>query len=239
MFRETADNNANKLSQNEYPGRGIVQGLTPDGDHLVQVYWIMGRSANSRNRVFVEEDGFVRTKAFDESKVVDPSLIIYYPVKYFDRFHIVSNGDQTDTVYDFLKSGKTFEEALKTRSFEPDAPNYTPRITGLIELNGKNAYSLSIIKTQSGNPDIIVRNFFHYEDAIPGFGHCIHTYKENGDVLPSFDGEPYLMPVYNTLDQNIEKYWDMLNEENIISLLVKIIDVKTGKFELKIKNKNI
>lgn len=239
MFGEIADSNARKLAQNEYPGRGIVQGLTPDGSRLVQIYWIMGRSANSRNRVFVEEDGFVRTRAFDESKVTDPSLIIYYPVKFFDRFHIVSNGDQTDTVYEFLRSGKTFEEALMTRTFEPDPPNYTPRITGLIELNGNNAYSLSIIKTQSGDPDICVRNFYHYENAIPGFGHCIHTYRENADVLPSFEGEPYLMPVYDSLELNLEKYWSWLNSENIISLLVKTIDIRTGRTEIKIKNKNV
>ncbi|NLM72686.1 MAG: inosine monophosphate cyclohydrolase [Clostridiaceae bacterium] len=238
MLREIADKNAKRLKENAYPGRGIVIGKTPDGSKLVQIYWIMGRSANSRNRIFVRENDFVRTKAFDESKITDPSLIIYYPLKVFDKYHIISNGDQTDTVFDTLKAGGTFEEALMTREFEPDAPNFTPRITGIIELNGKNDYSLSIIKTQNNNPEICIRNFYHYEKSIPGLGHCIHTYAMDGEVLPSFEGEPYLMPIYDSIDENVEKYWNMLNQENIISLLVKTIEISTGDVEIKIKNRH-
>lgn len=238
MLREIADSNAVKLKSNVYPGRGIVLGKTPDGSKFVQIYWIMGRSTNSRNRIFVREDNFVRTKAFDETKITDPSLIIYYPLKVFDKYHIISNGDQTDTVFDTLKAGGTFEEALMTRVYEPDAPNYTPRITGIIELNGKNEYSLSIIKTQSGTPDICVRNFYHYEKSIPGLGHCIHTYANDGEVLPSFEGEPYLMPVYDNIDDNVEMYWNLLNQDNIISLLVKTIEINNGNVEIKIKNRH-
>lgn len=196
----------------------------------------MGRSENSRNRIFLEENGFVRTKAFDESKLKDPSLIIYYPLKTIGSNHIISNGDQTDTVYDYLKEGKSFEDALMTREFEPDAPNFTPRITGVMNLEGKNAYSLSILKTESGNSGTCVRNFFNYEKPIPGFGHCIHTYAEDGDVLPSFVGEPYIMPIPDSAQEAISMYWDLLNQENRVSLLVKTIDVKTGQVEIKIKN---
>lgn len=238
MLSQIAAENAEKLKANPYPGRGIVIGATPDGKKLVQIYWIMGRSENSRNRVFVRENDFVRTKAYDETKLTDPSLIIYYPLKTFEKCHIISNGDQTDTVYDYLKSGSGFEEALMTRTFEPDAPNFTPRITGIIELEGKNAYSLAIVKTQGGDPEICVRSFFHYEKAIPGFGHCIHTYSEDGDPLPSFEGEPYLMPVPDSALKAVDMYWALLNPFNRISLLVKTIDLETGSIEILIKNRH-
>lgn len=238
MLSQIAAENAEKLKANPYPGRGIVIGATPDGKKLVQIYWIMGRSENSRNRVFVRENDFVRTKAYDETKLTDPSLIIYYPLKTFEKCHIISNGDQTDTVYDYLKSGSGFEEALMTRTFEPDAPNFTPRITGIIELEGTNAYSLAIVKTQGGDPETCVRSFFHYEKAIPGFGHCIHTYSEDGDPLPSFEGEPYLMPVPDSALKAVDMYWDLLNPFNRISLLVKTIDLETGSIEILIKNRH-
>lgn len=239
MLRHTAQKNVENLKKNAYPGRGIVLGVTQDGQRLVQVYWIMGRSENSRNRVFVEENGFVRTKAFDESKLTDPSLIIYYPLKAFGQYHILSNGDQTETVYDSLQTGGTFEEALATRTFEPDAPNFTPRITGLMALDGKNIYTLSILKTEEGNPETCVRNFFHYEKPLKGLGHCIHTYSGDGEVLPSFSGEPYLMPIPDSIDEALELYWDLLNEENRVSLLVKTIEMKTGAVEIKIKNRHM
>lgn len=237
MFKQIADDNVSKLRKNRYPGRGIVLGATADGKKLVQVYWIMGRSENSRNRVFVEENGFVRTKAYDESKLKDPSLIIYYPLRFIGNRHIISNGDQTDTVYDFLKSGRDFEAALMTRTFEPDGPNYTPRITGLTELNGNNAYCLSILKTQNGSPDTCIRNFFYYEKPVPGFGHCIHTYDGDGQILPSFSGEPYIVPIPNSIDETLDFYWDLLDPENRISALVKTIDTDTGEFEIKIRNR--
>ncbi len=232
----TARRNAENLKRNTYPGRGIVLGVTPNGEKLVQIYWIMGRSENSRNRIFIEENGFVRTKAFDESKLSDPSLIIYYPLKAFGPFHIISNGDQTDTVYDYLSTGSSFEEALMTREFEPDAPNFTPRITGIMQLDGKNIYSLALLKTQGGDPNTCVRSFFHYEKTIPGQGHCIHTYEKDGEVLPSFSGEPYLMPIPDSAEEALSAYWELLNPDNRISLLVKTIEIKTGNVEIKIKN---
>ena len=235
MLNELANSNLNNLKQNAYPGRGIIIGKTPDDKCLVQVYWIMGRSANSRNRVFVNENGNVKTKLFDESKATDPSLIIYYPVRFHNNIHIVSNGNQTDTVYEFMKSGKSFEDALLTREYEPDEPNFTPRITGITEVGGKCSYKLSILKAQ--NPGYCVRNFFHYEKAIPGFGHCLHTYSQDGNPLPSFSGEPYLLSIPGDMDETADMFWSALNEENRISLLVKYIDAGSGEVSIKIINK--
>ncbi|PZE20225.1 IMP cyclohydrolase [Paenibacillus xerothermodurans] len=239
-WRATAEKNLDGLNQNSYPGRGIVIGQTPDGTRLVQVYWIMGRSENSRNRIFVqEENGFVRTEARDPAKLTDPSLIIYYPIRHTGDAHIVTNGDQTDTIYDELQTGGTFEQALTTRTFEPDAPNYTPRISGIIELGNQQCrYKLSILKTNSGNPAQTLRQFFHYEQAVPGYGHCIHTYSADGNPLPSFDGEPKLMPLYNDVEKTVHAYWSRLNAENKISLLVKTVHVETGATEMRVINKN-
>lgn len=240
MFSELAARNAAALQQNAYPGRGIVIGMTADGTKMVQVYFIMGRSENSRNRIFLEENGFVRTKAFDESKLTDPSLIIYYPVRFFGGIHIVSNGDQTDTVFDGMQQGKTFEETLRTREFEPDAPNYTPRITGMTSLiAGDPAYRLSILKSQNMQPDACVRAFYTYEKAIPGYGHMIHTYQQDGNPLPSFNQEPYLMPIPNDMQETCDLYWSMLDEDNRISLLVKQIDIATGKSEIFMINRHL
>lgn len=237
-MKQIAIDNAKKLKSNPYPGRGIVLGISDNCTKLFQIYWIMGRSENSRNRVFVEENGSVRTKAYDESKLTDPSLIIYYPLKSFNKYHIISNGDQTDTVYDYIKSGKSFEDALMTRTFEPDEPNFTPRITGIMELDGKNAYSIAILKTQNGSPDTCIRNFFNYQKPIPGLGHCIHTYEQDGRILPSFYGEPYLMPIPNNIDEALNYYWDLLNGDNRISVLAKTIDVETGKVDIRIINRH-
>lgn len=236
---ETANANMKKLTENTYPGRGIVQGMTPNGQHLVQVYWIMGRSENSRNRIFEIDGEFVKTKAFDESKMQDPSLIIYYPARNCKNCHIITNGDQTDTVYNSLKQGGSFEAALQTRTFEPDGPNFTPRISGIIDLDDANAYELSILKSIDGDGDYSQRNFFKYETAMAGIGHCIHTYVGDGNPLPSFAGEPYPMPLFDTIDETGEAYWSKLNSENKISLLVKFIDVKSGKAELKLYNKHL
>jgi IMP cyclohydrolase len=238
MMKQIAVKNAEKLQRNKYPGRGIVLGASDDGKILFQIYWIMGRSENSRNRVFIEENGFVRTKAYDESKLSDPSLIIYYPLKYLGNHHIISNGDQTDTVHEFLKSGKSFEDALMTRTFEPDEPNYTPRITGLTVPGGENAYCLSILKTQNNDPATCIRNFYYYEKPVPGFGHCIHTYEGDGSVLPSFSGEPYIVPIPGDIDQTIDYYWELLDPDNRISILVKTIDTVTGKTDIRIKNRH-
>lgn len=238
-WRQAAKENEKKLGENRYPGRGIVLGSTADSKSLVQIYWIMGRSQNSRNRVFVSDGDFVRTKAFDEAKLEDPSLIIYYPVKNFGDFHIVTNGDQTDTVYDYLKAGKTFEEALGTREFEPDGPNFTPRISGFFDLRGGSPKGgLSILKSCYGDPKLCLRNFYTYDHFLPGLGFCIHTYDGDGSPLPSFTGEPYAVSLGNTVEENASRYWNLLDPDNRVSLLVKQISVADKKTEIKIINKN-
>jgi len=226
------------LAANPYPGRGIVLGLTPDGRSLVQVYWIMGRSENSRNRVFFEEGGAIKTRAHDPSKVKDPSLIIYATSRVEGGCHVVTNGDQTDTIVQALQVGGTFEGALRTRTFEPDAPNFTPRISGVTALGCKrSAYRLSILKPVAGDPRACVRQLFEYEQATPGVGHCIHTYQGDGDPLPAFAGEPYPVPLPDGLEAIAGTFWDALNAENRISLWVKLIAVADGKVQTKIVNK--
>lgn len=232
------EDNIKKLSQNSYPGRGIIIGKSPNDKYLIQVYWIMGRSENSRNRIFVNENEFVKTEAFDESKLTDPSLIIYYPVKQFENIHIISNGDQTDTIFDSYKEGSSFENAIQLRNFEPDEPNFTPRISGVINLQDRNDYELSIIKSSYNNSKYTERYFYKYEKAIPGVGHFIHTYEEDGEPLPSFSGEPKVVKLMNEIDEVADFYWNLLDENNKISLLVKFIDASTGKSSIKIINKN-
>lgn len=231
--------NMRSLSANPYPGRGIVIGLSPDARHYVQVYWIMGRSANSRNRIFVEEDGFVRTKAFDQSKLTDPSLVIYYPVKHCDGRHIVTNGDQTETILAHLRDGGSFEGALLTREFEPDAPHYTPRISGIVDLNDRAAaYRLSILKPTTGGPRYCARHFFTYAQAQPGVGHCLHTYAGDGDPLPPFAGEPYPLPLAGSPAETARLYWDSLHPDNRVAVLAKFIEVETGRTSLEIINRH-
>ncbi|TVY06966.1 IMP cyclohydrolase [Paenibacillus cremeus] len=227
------------LQDNVYPGRGIIIGQTPDGTRLVQVYWIMGRSENSRNRVFIEEaNGFLRTEAKDPAKLTDPSLIIYYPVKHVNGAHIVTNGDQTDTIHAALQQGGSFESALATRTYEPDAPNFTPRISGIVDLkDGQFAYKLSILKSSSNTEDQTLRHTYTYEQALPGFGHCIHTYAGDGNPLPSFQGEPQLVPLVDDAEQIANTYWNALNDENKIALLVKTIRLADGAAELLVVNK--
>ncbi|TBL68027.1 inosine monophosphate cyclohydrolase [Paenibacillus thalictri] len=234
-----AESNFAQLAENPYPGRGIVIGLTPDGTRFVQVYWIMGRSENSRNRVFIqEENGFLRTEAKDPAKLTDPSLIIYYPVRYTGSAHIVTNGDQTDTIYDALAAGQTFEQALTTRTYEPDAPNFTPRISGVVDLADTTcAYKLSILKTNLNDPAQTMRHFFHYEHGLAGYGHFISTYAGDGNPLPSFQGEPLLVPLYDDVEQTAQAFWSRLNEDNKISLLVKTIRVDNGQTEMRVINK--
>jgi IMP cyclohydrolase len=234
-----AERTISELKNNPYPGRGIIIGLTPDGSKYAQVYWIMGRSENSRNRIFVAEpDGFVRTEARDPAKLSDPSLIIYYPVRHTNGAHIVTNGDQTDTIYTALQQGGTFEQALATRTYEPDGPNFTPRISGLVDLNDKrNAYKLSILKTNENDETQTKRQFFHYENAIPGYGHFISTYQGDGNPLPSFAGEPKLAPLYDDGRETALYYWELLNDDNKISLLVKTIRRDNGEAALTIINK--
>ncbi len=229
----------NELKGNAYPGRGIVIGKTKDGKKAAIAYFIMGRSENSRNRVFVEEGEGIRTQAFDPSKLSDPSLIIYAPVRVLGNKTIVTNGDQTDTVYELMDKQQTFEQALRTREFEPDAPNYTPRISGILHIeNGSYNYAMSILKSNNGNPDACNRYTFAYENPLNGEGHFIHTYMGDGNPLPSFEGEPKLVELDVDIDQLARNIWDSLNEENKVSLFVRYIEIETGKYETRIVNKN-
>lgn len=228
-----------QLRDNAYPGRGIVIGKTPDGTKAVTAYFIMGRSENSRNRVFAEDGEGIRTQAFDPSKLVDPSLIIYAPVRVLGNKTIVTNGDQTDTIYELMDRQMTFEQALRTREFEPDAPNYTPRISGIMHIeNGKYNYAMSILKSNNGNPDSCNRYTFAYENPAAGEAHFIHTYQCDGNPLPSFEGEPKLVDVVDNIDEYTELLWTNLNEDNKVSLFVRYIDIATGKYETRIVNKN-
>ena len=228
-----------ELRENAYPGRGIVIGKTEDGKKAVIAYFIMGRSENSRNRVFVEEGEGIRTQAFDPSKLSDPSLIIYAPVRVLGNKTIVTNGDQTDTIYELMDKQQTFEQALRTREFEPDAPNYTPRISGILHIeNGKYNYAMSILKSNNGNPDACNRYTFAYENPVAGEGHFIHTYKCDGNPLPSFEGEPKLISIPNDMEAFTTLLWESLNEDNKVSLFVRYIDIATGAYETKIVNKN-
>ena len=223
------------LQQNTYPGRSIVLGKHRDGKHMVIAYFIMGRSINSRNRIFVADGDGLRTQAHDPVKLSDPSLVIYAPVRVLNGVQIVTNGDQTDTIYDFMSQGKTFEEALRTRTFEPDPPIYTPRVSGIIE-NGN--YKLSILKSADGNPSSVRRYFFEYTDPIAGQGHFIHTYRCDGNPVPSFEGEPEQVEIDGTLDGFTDAIWESLNEDNKVSLFTRFINLETGEFETRIVNKN-
>ncbi|MDY5212075.1 IMP cyclohydrolase [Intestinibacter sp.] len=230
---------ASELSNNTYPGRGIVIGKTKDGKKAVTAYFIMGRSNNSRNRVFVEEGEGIRTQAFDPSKLEDPSLIIYAPVRVLGNKTIVTNGDQTDTIYEGMDNQLTFEQSLRSREFEPDAPNYTPRISGIMHVeNGKYNYAMSILKSNNGNPKSCNRYTFAYENPVAGQGHFIHTYMHDGNPLPSFEGEPKLIEINGNIDEFTDMIWTNLNEDNKVSLFVRFIDIETGEYETRIVNKN-
>ena len=230
---------ANELSKNAYPGRGIIIGKSPNGKYAVTAYFIMGRSVNSRNRVFLATDDGIRTEAFDPSKLSDPHLIIYSPVRVLGNYTIVTNGDQTDTIYELMEKGQTFEQSLRTREYEDDAPNYTPRISGIMNIeNGKYSYAMSILKSANGNPDCCQRFTFTYDNPINSNGHFIHTYMGDGNPLPSFEGEPELVNTYDDIDEFTDILWNNLNEDNKVSLFVRYIDIETGKAETRIVNKN-
>ena len=228
-----------ELKENSYPGRGIILGKSLNGKYAVSAYFIMGRSTNSRNRIFVEDGEGIRTQAFDPSKLEDPSLIIYAPVRVLGNKTIVTNGDQTDTIYEGMDKQLTFEQSLRTREFEPDAPNYTPRISGIIHLEKKSFnYALSIIKSNHGDPDSCERFTYAYENPKAGEGHFIHTYMHDGNPLPSFEGEPRTVEIPDNIDDFAGMLWNSLNEDNKVSLFVRYIDVETGKYETRIINKN-
>lgn len=228
-----------ELKSNEYPGRGIVIGRSADGKYAVTAYFIMGRSSNSRNRVFVTEGEGIRTEAFDPSKLEDPSLIIYAPVRVLGKDTIVTNGDQTDTIYEGMDKGLTFEQSLRSREFEPDAPNYTPRISGVMHVeDGQYDYSMSILKSNNGDPSCCNRYTFSYDKPVAGEGHFIHTYMHDGNPLPSFSGEPKLVDIPNDMDAFTDMVWNSLNEDNKVSMFVRFIDIATGEYKTKIVNKN-
>ncbi len=230
----------NELNSLAYHGRGIIIGKSADGKKAIAAYFIMGRSVNSRNRIFVAEGEAMRTKAFDESKMVDPHLIIYYPVRVLGNKTIVTNGDQTDTIYELMDKQMTFEQALRTREFEDDAPNYTPRISGIIHHeNGDMNYAMSILKSADGDGSSCQRYTYAYSNPIAGRAKFIHTYKCDGDPLPSFEGEPktLLLPDVE-IDTMTDIIWKNLNEDNKVSLFVRYIDLATGETESRIVNKN-
>ena len=228
-----------ELQSNSYPGLGIIIGRSADGTKAVTAYFIMGRSENSRNRVFVEDGEGIRTQAFDPSKLTDPSLIIYAPVRVLGNKTIVTNGDQTDTVYEGMDKQLTFEQSLRSRTFEPDGPNYTPRISGIMHIeNGTYNYAMSILKSNNGNPESSHRYTFAYENPAAGEGRFIHTYKCDGNPLPSFEGEPKLVSIPDDMEAFTDLVWNSLNADNKVSLFVRYIDIATGTYETKIINKN-
>ena len=228
-----------ELRENSYPGRGIILGKSPDGTKAAAAYFIMGRSENSRNRIFVEDGEGIRTQAFDPSKLTDPSLIIYAPVRVLGNKTIVTNGDQTDTIYEGMDRQLTFEQSLRSREFEPDGPNYTPRISGIMHIeNGTYNYAMSILKSSDGCPDSCHRFTFAYENPKAGDGHFIHTYQCDGNPLPSYEGEPKRIQIPDDIDAFTELLWNSLNEDNKVSLFVRYIDIETGTYETRIVNKN-
>ena len=231
---------ANELNSNEYPGRGIVCGLSEDGKYAVSAYWIMGRSAGSRNRIFVTEDEGIKTQAFDPTLIAgDPSLIIYRAVRVLGNKTIVTNGDQTDTIFEGMSNGLTFEESLRSRKYEHDAPNYTPRISSVLTVaNSKYDYALSILKSDNGNPDNTLRFTFTYDNPQKGCGHYIHTYMSNGNPLPSFEGEPVLVDIKGNIDTFTDTIWNNLNKDNKVSLFVRFINISDGTYQTKIINAN-
>ena len=228
-----------ELGRTTYPGRGIVIGKSADGEKAVVAYFIMGRSENSRNRIFVEDGEGIRTQAFDESKLTDPSLIIYAPVRVLGNKTIVTNGDQTDTIYAGMDKQLTFEQSLRSREFEPDAPNFTPRISGVMHIeNGKYNYALSILKSDNGDDSGCNRFTFAYENPKAAQGRFIHTYQGDGNPLPSFEGEPVLVDIAGNIDEFTATVWNALNADNKVSLFTRFIDIETGKAESRIVNKN-
>ena len=228
-----------ELRENSYPGRGIILGMSPDGTKAAAAYFIMGRSENSRNRIFVEDGEGIRTQAFDPSKLTDPSLIIYAPVRVLGNKTMVTNGDQTDTIYEGMDRQLTFEQSLRSREFEPDGPNYTPRISGIMHIeNGTYNYAMSILKSSDGCPDSCHRFTFAYENPKAGEGHFIHTYQCDGNPLPSYEGEPKRIQIPDDIDAFTELLWNSLNEDNKVSLFVRYIDIETGTYETRIVNKN-
>ncbi|MDR2043755.1 MAG: IMP cyclohydrolase [Clostridium sp.] len=228
-----------ELKSSSYPGRGILLGRSRNGNYAVAAYFIMGRSGNSRNRIFSAAGDGVRAEAFDPARLEDPSLILYTPVRVLGCSTIVTNGDQTDTVYEGLRRGLTFEQSLRTRAFEPDAPHYTPRISGLLTVeNGKSSYALSILKTSHGDPSCCHRHLFTYDAPLAGEGHFLHTYQGDGNPLPSFEGEPKRTEIPDGIEELSRLLWQNLDERNKVSLFVRYIHIETQASETRILNQN-
>lgn len=239
MASDATANLLNNLKNNVYPGRGIVIGVDETNTNIIQVYWIMGRSENSRNRIFEKTSDGIRTRAFDESKVKDPSLIIYNVMRTSGTNHIVTNGDQTDTICEHLDNNTTFETALATRTFEPDAPNYTPRISGITTYQAQaSTFKLNILLSKNNNADTRLTHTWDYPQTTPGIGHCIHTYQHDGTPLPSFAGAPYTVPLIGSSQEIAQTFWDTLNAENRISLAVKTISIAHGTSTTLLINKH-
>ena len=236
---ETADL-GKLLKENSYPGRGIVIGRSEDGSKAVTAYFIMGRSVNSRNRVFTATEDGIKTEALDPSKLTDPHLIIYSPVRVLGNKTIVTNGDQTDTIYEGMDKQMTFEQSLRCREFEDDAPNYTPRISGIMHVEGGTYnYAMSILKSADGDPSSCERHTFTYTNPKAGIGRFLHTYMGDGNPLPSFEGEPEKVEIKGDIDEFTANVWESLNEDNKVSLFVRYIDIATGKADTRIVNKNV
>ena len=238
LKQQAQDNLAQRIQANRYPGRGLILGLCEDGDSLVQVYWIMGRSANSRNRVFRAQDGAVWTEAADPSKVEDPRLIIYNAMREVNGAYIVTNGDQTDTIYQGALHGMSFDQALATRNHEPDAPNFTPRISGVFEVCADAVVAkISVVEASPFGPESSLRAFFHLERLAPGLGHCVTTYTGDGSPLPAFEGEPYLLPLAGDAEAIADTLWAALDADNKVSLAVKTIRLEDGMSQVTLRNK--
>lgn len=230
---------AETLKNNSYPGRGIIIGKTPNGKKAATAYFIMGRSENSRNRVFVVDGEGIRTEAYDPSKLEDPSLIIYAPVRVLGNKTIVTNGDQTDTIFDQMDKQMTFEQSLRCREFEPDGPNYTPRISGIMHIEGgEYNYAMSILKSNNGNPAACNRYTFAFSNPVAGEARFIHTYMNDANPLPSFEGEPELVDILDDIDEYTNLLWENLNEANKVSLFVRYINIEDGSYETRIVNKH-
>ena len=228
------------LKENAYPGRGIVIGRSEDGSKAVTAYFIMGRSVNSRNRVFTATEDGIKTEAYDPSKLTDPHLIIYSPVRVLGNKTIVTNGDQTDTIYEGMDKQMTFEQSLRSREFEDDAPNYTPRISGIMHVEGGTYnFAMSILKSADGDPSSCERHTFTYTNPKAGVGRFLHTYMGDGNPLPSFEGEPEKVAISGSIDEFTANVWESLNEDNKVSLFVRFIDIATGEAETRIVNKNV
>ena len=234
------ENLSTEISKTTYPGRGIVIGKSQDGKFAVTAYFIMGRSENSRNRIFVEDGQGIRTEAFDAAKLKDPSLIIYSPVRVLGNNTIVTNGDQTDTIYEKMNAQSSFEQSLFSRQFEPDEPNYTPRISGVMNVCDNHfSFYMSILKSDEHRPENNCRYTFHYDNPIAGEGRFIHTYQGDGNPLPSFEGEPQRVDIKGDIDEFTNTVWNALNPDNKVSLFTRFIEISTGKYCSKIINKNV